>query len=66
MKATGNESRAKMTGAKETGAKATVALDKQDTGGKGDRLMGEKDNILLSVTTGKHLKKQTKRYGRRH
>ena len=42
MKATGNESRAKMTGAKETGAKATGALDKQDTVGKGDRLMGEK------------------------
>ena len=42
-----------MTGWKDVGGKATGTKDNQDTGGKGDMLMGKKemDNMLPSDTT---------------
>ena len=60
-KDTGGKETGKATGAKETGRKATEskgtkaagAQDSQETGGTGDKLMGEKemDNMLPSDTT---------------
>ena len=54
----------KDVGGKTTGAKATGTKDNQDTGGKGDMLMGkkEKDNMLPSDTTAG----QTVTEGNRH
>ena len=67
-KDTGGKETGKATGAKETGGKATEskgtkatgAQDSQETGGTGDKLMGEKemDNMLPSDTTEGHNSKE--------
>ena len=51
----GKETIVKAMGVRETGGKATGAQVSQETGGKGGRLMGERetDNSLLNDKTGR-------------